>query len=60
MTLPFNWLKLELIYSIVVMFLYFTAFIAIFAGFGYCAAGNSPKCDARVAAGVRQTFSRYS
>jgi hypothetical protein len=31
--------------------MYCISFIVLLAGFGYCA-GNVPKCDARVAAGV--------
>ena len=34
--------------------MYCIAFIVILAGFGYCAGPSGPpKCDARVAAGVR-------
>jgi len=55
MTLPFSWLRLEFIFTVIATFMYCIAFIVILAGFGYCA-GQSAKCDARVAAGVFGIF----
>ena len=47
-------------FTAVATFMYCIAFIVLLAGFGYCA-GNSAKCDARVAAGVRQTrYARFA
>ena len=37
--------------------MYCISFIVLLAGFGYCA-GNVPKCDARVAAGVSKSNPR--
>ena len=41
----------ELIFTAGATVMYCISFIVLLAGFGYCA-GNVPKCDARVAAGV--------
>jgi hypothetical protein len=49
--LPFTFLQVELIFTIITTILYLIAFIVILSGFGWCA-GNS-ECDARIAAGVR-------
>ena len=51
MALPFSWLRLEFIFTASATFLYCTAFIALLSGFGICA--GTPRCDARLAAGVR-------
>ena len=54
--LPFKFLVVELIFTVVATFLYFIAFITILAGFSYCSTSQgtpgSHYCDARVAAGV--------
>ena len=42
----------EYVFTVAATVLYALAFIVLLAGFGYCAGGNQPKCDARVAAGV--------
>merc|ERR1711935_772527 len=55
MKLPFSWLWLELIFTAGATVMYCISFIVLLAGFGYCA-GNSAKCDARVAAGVFAIF----
>jgi hypothetical protein len=52
--LPFTFLQVELIFTIITTILYIIAFIVILSGFGWCA-GNS-ECDARIAAGVSKTF----
>ena len=43
----------EYYFTVIATFLYCIAFIVLLSGFGYCA-GLQPKCDARVAAGVRK------
>ena len=57
MRLPFTFLQVELIFTIITTILYIIAFIVILSGFGWCA-GNS-ECDARIAAGVRKTFLEF-
>ena len=45
----------ELVFTAIATLMYCIAFIVILAGFGYCAGPSGPpKCDARVAAGVRR------
>jgi hypothetical protein len=41
----------ELFYTVLATISYIIAFIVILSGFGYCA--GTAKCDARIAAGVR-------
>ena len=48
--MPFTFLWVEFVYTLIATILYIIAFIVILAGFGKCA-GFSP-CDARIAAGV--------
>jgi len=48
--LPFTFLKIEVIYTIIATVFQFIAFIVIFAGFGWCTRNTA--CDARVAGGV--------
>lgn len=55
MNLPFSWLKLELIFTAGATVMYCISFIVLLSAFGYCA-GDMPKCDARVAAGVFAIF----
>ena len=54
--LPFTFLKVEMIYTIVATILYAIAFIVILAGFSWCSSSQkntgSHFCDARVAGGV--------
>ena len=50
MKLPFKFLVVEVIFTLVATFLYFVAFITILAGFSWC--GGVHTCDARLAAGV--------
>ena len=50
MKLPFKFLVVEVIFTLVATFLYFVAFITILAGYSWC--GGVHTCDARVAAGV--------
>lgn len=52
--LPFTFLQVELIFTIITVILYIIAFIVVLSGFGWCA-GNS-ECDARIAAGVFGIF----
>jgi len=53
--LPFTFLWLEVVYTVVATLLYVIAFIVVLAGFGWCA-GQGHACDARVAAGVFAIF----
>ena len=59
--LPFTFLKVELIFTLVATVLYTIAFIVILAGYSWCSSsqklGGSRECDARVAGGV-SVFSR--
>ena len=59
--LPFTFLKVELIFTLVATVLYTIAFIVILAGYSWCSSsqklGGSRECDARVAGGV-SGFSR--
>ena len=54
--LPFTFLKVEMIYTIVATILYAISFIVILAGFSWCSSSQknngSHYCDARVAGGV--------
>ena len=53
--LPFTFLKIEVIFTIVATILYLIAFIVILSGFGWCTTSYSTGthfCDARVAGGV--------
>lgn len=52
--LPFTFMKVELVYTIITTILYFIAFIVLLAGFGNCP-GNTI-CDARIAGGVFGLF----
>jgi len=57
--LPFTFMKLEVIFTIVATLFYIVAFITILAGFGWCTTSNTPGstlCDARVAGGVFAIF----
>ena len=47
----------ELIFTAGATVMYCISFIVLLAGFGYCA-GDVPKCDARVAAGVSKLNQR--
>ena len=53
--LPFTFLKIEMIFTIVATVLYIVAFIVLLSGFGWCTT-SYPKgthfCDARVTGGV--------
>ena len=54
--LPFTFLKVELIFTLVATVLYIIAFIVILSGYSWCSSsqkfGGSRECDARVAGGV--------
>ena len=54
--LPFTFLKVELIFTVVATILYVIAFIVVLAGFSWCSysqkTNGSHLCDARVAGGV--------
>ena len=54
--LPFTFLKVELIFTVVATILYVIAFIVVLAGFSWCSYSQknngSHLCDARVAGGV--------
>ena len=54
--LPFTFLKVEMIFTIVATLLYIVAFIVVLAGFSWCSTSQkdngSQMCDARVAGGV--------
>jgi len=57
--LPFTFLKIEVIFTIVATILYLIAFIVILSGFGWCTTSYSTGthfCDARVAGGVFAIF----
>lgn len=57
--LPFTFMKLEVIYTLVATVFYIVAWIVILAGFGWCTTSHrvaSTLCDARVAAGVFGIF----
>jgi len=57
--LPFTFLKIEVIFTIVATILYLIAFIVILSGFGWCTTSYSQGthfCDARVAGGVFAIF----
>ena len=56
--LPFTFLKVEVIYTLVATILYAISFIVILAGFSWCS--GSHLCDARVAGGVSKIFSYKS
>jgi len=53
--LPFSFLWLEVLYTVIATALYVIAFIVLLAGFGWCA-GLSTDCDARIAGGVFAIF----
>jgi len=57
--LPFTFLKIEMIFTIVATVLYIVAFIVLLSGFGWCTT-SYPKgthfCDARVTGGVFGIF----
>ena len=46
----------EFFYTVLATICYIIAFIVLLSGFGYCA--RTPKCDARIAAGVTSLFCR--
>jgi len=58
--LPFTFMKLEVIFTLIATVFYIVAWIVILAGFGWCTTGHqlikSTICDARVAAGVFGIF----
>ena len=54
--LPFTFMKLEVVFSLLATVFYIIAWIVLLAGFGWCTTSHdksSTICDARVAAGVR-------
>lgn len=57
--LPFTFLKVEVIFTIVATVLYLVAFIVLLSGFGWCTTSHKNGthfCDARVAGGVFGIF----
>lgn len=57
--LPFTFMKLEVIFTLLATIFYIVAWIVILAGFGWCTTSHSIRstiCDARVAAGVFGIF----
>lgn len=57
--LPFTFMKLEIIFTILATIFYFIAFIVILSGYGWCTTSNtrgSSLCDAKVTAGVFGIF----
>jgi len=57
--LPFTFMKLEVIYTLLATIFYIVAWIVILAGFGWCTTSHqlsATLCDARVAAGVFGIF----
>jgi len=57
--LPFTFMKLEVIFTLLATIFYIVAWIVILAGFGWCTSSHtirSTDCDARVAAGVFGIF----
>lgn len=57
--LPFTFLKVEVIFTIVATVLYLIAFIVLLSGFGWCTTSHKAGthfCDARVAGGVFGIF----
>jgi len=61
--LPFTFLKVELIFTLVATVLYIIAFIVILSGYSWCSSsqkfGGSRECDARVAGGVFAVFNTF-
>ena len=54
--LPFTFMKLEVIFTLLATVFYIVAWIVVLSGFGWCTTSHqvsSNICDARVAAGVR-------
>lgn len=57
--LPFTFMKLEVMFTLVATIFYVVAWITILSGFGWCTTSHSRSsniCDARVAAGVFGIF----
>ena len=55
--LPFTFMKLEVIFTLLATVFYIVAWIVVLSGFGWCTTSHqvsSNICDARVAAGVRK------
>ena len=56
MKLPFTFMWMEVIFTLLATVFYIVAWIVLLSGFGWCTsshARHSNICDARVAAGVR-------
>ena len=56
MKLPFTFMKLEVIFTLLATVFYIVGWIVVLSGFGWCTTSHkrsSTICDARVAAGVR-------